>query len=76
MTTDVLTAKARTTLSDIADLMIEKRIDALPIIGEKGQLVGIITSSDLLRVISRRKIHSDNDPADLDCFSITTPWAL
>lgn len=51
MTKDVITAKKSVPLSDIADLMISKRISGLPVVDSSGKVVGIITANDLFMVM-------------------------
>lgn len=48
MTTDPVTCAADATVGQIAELMIDHKIDALPIVAASGTLVGLITSTDLL----------------------------
>jgi CBS domain-containing protein len=49
--TRVLTASRETAIRQIAFVMIEQRIGAMPIIDESGHLEGIITRSDILRAV-------------------------
>ena len=48
MTTKVITVDANTPIEEIATLMIEKRINRVPVI-EDGRVVGIITRQNVLR---------------------------
>ena len=48
MTPDVITATPDTTLPDLVQLMLERRISAVPIL-DAGALVGIVSEGDLLR---------------------------
>ena len=48
MTKDVLTVKPDTSIWDAARLLLDHKIGGLPVI-EDGKLVGMVTSSDLLR---------------------------
>jgi len=48
MHSPVITCRETTQLRDVAATMLEHKIDCLPVLDENGQLVGIITSSDLL----------------------------
>jgi CBS domain-containing protein len=43
-------------IQEIAHIMLQEKINALPIINEKHQLVGIITQSDILKFV----IESDD----------------
>ena len=38
-----------TPVAEIADIMIEQKIDALPVVSHAGRLLGLVTSTDLLR---------------------------
>ena len=48
MVTDVVTVNPDMTLEDIATLMIEKKINRVPVVDEQ-KLVGIITRQDIIR---------------------------
>jgi CBS domain-containing protein len=49
MTTPIVTASPETAVSEIARLMLERHISAVPILDEHGLLVGIVSEGDLLR---------------------------
>lgn len=50
MTREVFTVNADTTVADAAKLMLTKRIAGLPVM-ENGKLAGIITESDIFRMV-------------------------
>ncbi len=50
-TRDVITVDENATLSEIAELMSEKKVHLLPVMS-KGRLVGIIGKKDVIRAIS------------------------
>jgi CBS domain-containing protein len=50
MTGEVITVNADTTIADAAKVMLTNRIAGLPVI-ENGKLVGIITESDVFRMV-------------------------
>jgi len=52
---DVPTASPNTTLEKAARLMFEENIRRLPVV-RKGEIVGLITPSDMLKVVEKRKI--------------------
>ena len=54
MTREVITVTPDTEVFKAAQLMLEKRINGLPVIDEAGQLVGILCQSDL--VAQQKKI--------------------
>jgi acetoin utilization protein AcuB len=47
-----LTKGPAATISELAHLMIDEKIDAVPIVDAKRKLVGLVTSSDLLRLLT------------------------
>ena len=49
MATNVVTVGATATVQEVASLLFEKHISAVPVIGEKGELLGIVSEGDLLR---------------------------
>ena len=49
MTTSVVTVSPDTTVPEIAKLLLERRISAVPVIGEAGQLLGMVSEGDLMR---------------------------
>lgn len=55
MTTDVATIMHNATLSDVINLMSEREVNRLPVVGEKGDLVGIVTRKDIVHEIAKLK---------------------
>ncbi len=51
MTSPVVTIPADADVRDAAQLMIERRIGALPIVQKDGRLSGLITETDLLKAL-------------------------
>lgn len=51
MVSDVISAAAQTEIREIARVMFEERIGAMPITNEASVLVGILTRSDILRAL-------------------------
>lgn len=51
MTRNVLTVHPETTIVETAKLMMDKKVSGLPVVDKKNELVGIITESDLFRVM-------------------------
>jgi CBS-domain-containing membrane protein len=49
MTTNVVTAALRTGVDEIARLLLEKKISAVPIVDEGGAVLGIVSEGDLMR---------------------------
>jgi len=48
MTPDPVTVSPDTSVTDVAKLMVEKNIGGLPVVDGSGDLVGIVTESDLI----------------------------
>ena len=51
MTPDVLAARPEQSLGEVARLMIEKDVRAIPVVDEGGALVGMVTHRELLRYL-------------------------
>jgi len=49
MVRDVVTVKPDTPVADVVDLLIEHDISALPVVDDEGNVIGIISESDLMR---------------------------
>jgi CBS domain-containing protein len=61
MTTDVVTVGPDATVSEIAALLIQRRISAVPVL-DGGKLIGIVSEGDLMR-----RPETDTEPG-------TSPW--
>jgi CBS domain-containing protein len=46
-------------LADVVGLMLDARLRSVPIVDD-GMLVGIVTRRDVLRVVARRELTSDD----------------
>jgi acetoin utilization protein AcuB len=53
MTREPTTISQEATISTVAEIMLEKKFSCLPVVDDKGQLVGIITESDIFRLVVR-----------------------
>ena len=51
MTRGVLTARPQAEIREMARIMLEERIGAMPIVNEAHELVGILTRTDILRTV-------------------------
>ena len=51
MSAPPLVCKCEDSVGAIAEIMIEEKIDAMPVVDKEDKLVGIITSTDLLRLL-------------------------
>jgi acetoin utilization protein AcuB len=59
MTMHPISCLPGTPVSTLASLMLEHRIDSLPIVGMNKELVGLVTSSDLLALLREPEQVSD-----------------
>jgi len=48
MTKDVITVKKRTTIRELAELFANRRISSFPVVDDNGELIGIVTETDLI----------------------------
>ncbi len=55
MTTQVITVPHNAQINDVAALLVNKRINAVPVVNE-GKLCGILTSYDLLKLIGNETL--------------------
>ncbi len=53
MTTRLFTVREDTPAHEAAETMLEHKIGALPVLGESGQLIGLVTETDFLIVAHR-----------------------
>jgi CBS domain-containing protein len=54
MVAPVITAKPSSSIKDVAEMMVEKRISGLPVVDDHGKLVGIISEGDLMHRVEAR----------------------
>ncbi len=55
MTPEVVTAKETDSVSAVAELLVRRGIDHLPIVDKNSKLVGIVTSWDLAKAVASKK---------------------
>jgi CBS-domain-containing membrane protein len=48
MTADVVSVKKETTIRELAELFTKHRVGSVPVVDESGNLIGIVTESDLI----------------------------
>ncbi len=48
MTTDIVTVKKETTIRELAELFTTRRIGSIPVVDDDGNLIGIVSESDLI----------------------------
>lgn len=61
MTREVVTVKPETSILDAARLMLEKKISGMPVVGVHGSVVGILTESDIFKMLveSRTRVAAE-----------------
>jgi CBS domain-containing protein len=50
MTTGVVTVRRETAIKEVASLLVERRINAVPVVEQDQRLVGIVSEGDLIRL--------------------------
>lgn len=49
MVSNVITVGADVCVQDVADILLRNRISAVPVVGDQGQILGIVSEGDLIR---------------------------
>lgn len=49
MTRDVVTVRSSTSISEIAHILLERKISAVPVVDVGGRIIGVVSEGDLLR---------------------------
>ena len=62
----VLSVRQETTLSELTRLLAEHGVSGAPVVGSQGDLVGVVSQTDLLR----------QDHAGATVASVMTPWTV
>jgi CBS domain-containing protein len=68
MTREVITVSPETRVEELAHLLWENKISGAPVVDEKGNLLGVVTESDLID--QNKKIHIPTVAAILDSIII------
>jgi len=75
MTTDVITVKPQTSLRDLAEILSEKKINGVPVVDDKGAVLGVVCESDL--VAQNKPLHIPTVFVILDSvIPLENPWRL
>jgi CBS domain-containing protein len=48
MTRDIITVKKETTIRELAELFTQHRISSAPVVDDNGEMIGIVTETDLI----------------------------
>lgn len=73
MTLNPIACPAGTRVSRVAQLMLEHRIDAVPIVSVDNQVVGLLTSTDLMSLLLEAKATTSEVPVT---FRVSSAQAL
>ena len=57
MVSTVITVGPDATVQDVADLLVRNRISALPVVGDNGELLGIVSEGDLINRPETKTAH-------------------
>ena len=66
MRKQVLTVRPETTLRELTRLLIERGVSGAPVVGPQGDLIGVVSQTDLLRQ------RDEDSPVA----SVMTPWTV
>jgi len=61
MTTELITAKPKTTIKEAYDIMINKKKKVIPLVNEKKEIVGMYVFSDVKRIVQRNSKTYNTD---------------
>lgn len=64
MTAGPVTVSQDATVGEAAQLMLKQRIGGLPVIDANGSLVGIMTESDIFRLVVHDWLRSEGEPPE------------
>lgn len=60
MTRKVLTVHPDTSMLDAAELMLNQKVSGLPVVTEEGELVGMITESDIFKMLVASRVPANH----------------
>jgi CBS domain-containing protein len=60
MTPNPITISQDATIGETTQLMLEHKISSLPVVDNQGNIVGIITESDIFRLVARAWYHDNS----------------
>jgi CBS domain-containing protein len=75
MSRDVITVTPETTLRELAKILSEKRINGVPVVDDRGSVLGVVSESDLVN--QNRPLHIPTVFVILDSvIPLENPWRL
>lgn len=57
MTKNVITAKEDTPILELAKILYDNQISGVPVVDNKGKVVGVVTEKDILNIIFSGNVH-------------------
>lgn len=63
MTRNVLTIHPETSIFDAAQIMLDNKVSGLPVVDDSGKLVGMLTESDIFKMVVRSRDTVDSGMA-------------
>ncbi len=73
MTREVLTAGADWSLNELKTFLLDHGVSGAPVIDESGNLIGVVSSTDLLRTEEGHTVSADGPPSDFFVSSLKRP---
>jgi CBS domain-containing protein len=61
MRSDLTTVSVDTTLADAVVTLADAHVSGLPVVDERGKLVGVLSTTDVLTAIAEATIHEDRE---------------
>ena len=75
MTKDVITVKKETPIRELAEILLEKGVNGVPVVDEQGAVIGVVCESDLVEY--NKPLHIPTVFFILDSIiPIENPWRL
>jgi CBS domain-containing protein len=68
MNTSIITCAATDSLRKAINLMLERKINSMPVVDSKGALIGMLTSTDILRLVSECNVSTEQSRNLVDEF--------
>ena len=75
MTAVPVTFRSSTSVAEVASIMIERKIDALPVVDASGHMTGLVTSTDLLSLLTEAEHARHELPFTFRVISLSSAQA-
>ena len=76
MTTPVTTVSPEASIEDLATMMVSNRANPLPVVDEQGQMIGIVSRTDILRVLEDLELVAEQAQEETDEAGSAAPGQL